>query len=93
MPVAELQVAIIVAALIAGALRGLLGYFLAAPDEEPFMPRKAAKTVLRYAIFNLAAVNAVAAGGVHWTVAGVFVFAFMQLAMELGFDLQKYMKA
>jgi len=91
-PIAQLQLAIVVAALIAGAIRGFLGYWLVAPEDEPFMPKKLGKTVVRYAVFNLVAVNVIAAGDVQWTIVGVFIFALSQLAMELGFDVKKYMR-
>jgi hypothetical protein len=88
-PIVELQVTIIVASLIAGALRGFLGYWLTAPEDEPFNPSKVGKTVVRYAIFNLVSVNLIAYSGVVWTVTGVFIYTLAQLATELGFDLKK----
>ena len=88
-PIAELQVTIIVASLIAGALRGFLGYWLTAPENEPFIPSKVAKTVVRYAIFNVVSINLIAYSGVVWTITGVFIFTLSQLATELGFDLKK----
>ena len=88
-PIAELQIVIIVAALIAGALRGFLGYWLTAPEDEPFNPNKIGKTMVRYAIFNLVSINLIAYSGVTWSVTGVFIFALSQLATELGFDLKK----
>jgi len=87
--VADLQVIIIVAALMAGALRGFIGYWLTAPDTEPFQPQKIGKTITRYALFNLVTVNVLALSGVTWTVVGVIIYALAQLAAELGFDLKK----
>lgn len=57
------------------------------------MLKKLLKTVVRYAVFNLAAVNIMAVGGVKWTVMGVIIFTLTQLAMELGFDVKKYLKS
>ncbi|MEM1538753.1 MAG: hypothetical protein QXL29_08170 [Zestosphaera sp.] len=48
--------------------------------------------MVRYAVFNLAAVNLIALSGVQWTVMGVIIFTLSQLAMELGFDIKEYMK-
>jgi len=89
--VADLQVAIIVVALIMGAARGVVGYWLLAPDTEKWSWNKFGKTVVRYALFNLASVNGIAvAGQMVWTVAGVIAYTFAQLALEVGFDVQTH---
>ncbi|MEM2446525.1 MAG: hypothetical protein QW734_07690 [Candidatus Bathyarchaeia archaeon] len=73
-------------------MRGAIGYWLVAEENEAFSLKKLAKTVTRYALFNLAAVNLMALSGVQWTVTGVIIFTLSQLAMELGFDLKEYVK-
>lgn len=89
LPLAQLQATIIVAALIAGAIRGFLGYWLTAEEDEAFNPNKIGKTIARYALFNLVSVNLLAYTGVIWTITGVFLYTLCQLAVELGFDLKK----
>ena len=86
----ELQGIIALTALIVGAVRGIAGYYLNAPKEESFDVKKVIKTIIRYAVMNLIAVNGSAAiGGVGWTVEGVVIISVIWLAQDLGIDTYK----
>lgn len=89
-PVVELQTIIIVVAIIAGAIRGVIGYFLTAPADEKLSLKKLGKTIVRYGVQNLVSINLMAAiGGITWTVNAIAVYTAVQIAIELGFDLKK----
>ena len=86
----ELQSTIIIIALIAGGIRGIIGYYLNATPNEGIDPRKIIRTLIRYSILNLLAINGSAAiGGVTWTVVGVIVISFIWLAQDIGVDTYK----
>ena len=91
-PVVELQLVVAAVAILAGILRGGIGYWFGTPDDEPFSGKKFSKTVVRYAIFNLVSVNILAYAGILWTPVTVAIYTATQIASELGFDINEAMR-
>lgn len=88
-PIAELQVTLIIVALMVGAARGIIGYWWTAPESEPFNYNKLCKTAVRYAVVTFVGINITAYAGTVWTISGVIVYTLIQLAIDLGLDLKK----
>ena len=91
-PAIDLQYVVLIVAVLFGAIRGALGYFLMAPEGEAFNTLKFGKSIIRYAIVNIVGINLIGLTGVEWTAVSVIIYTIMQLSVDIGIDMNKVSK-